>query len=138
MILTLEPFSRVYIAGPITHMQDGNRAAFEDMERKIVEVGCVALNPHKFGFGELDTHETCMRGCLWRLTSQAKPVSLLVALAGWQHSKGATFEVATARVVGIAVVSVDDSTEIMSTFLGLRRRSPSAEEPAEAGCGWLL
>lgn len=111
---------KVYIAGPINGMPNGNREAFAQRAKELIALGHEPLNPWDIG-PEHETNVGCcggsvdhsediphQYGCYLRadiitFLQQCDGISLL---EGWQQSKGATVEEHVARAVGLKVIEV--------------------------------
>jgi hypothetical protein len=97
------PPKTVYIAGPITGLENNNHQAFKDVQEKLLQLNVNCINPHDL-FDGLDTsaftHDDFMRVCISALSFCDK----VVTLPGWENSKGATMEVQIARIMGKEVV----------------------------------
>jgi hypothetical protein len=101
---------RVYISGPISGRKNGNREAFEEVAKRLRELGCDPVNPHRinpdhFGrecVGE-DIGEAQHRyGCYLRADiRELVDCDAYVVLEGWNGSKGSQAEVAVAQVIGL-------------------------------------
>lgn len=90
---------KIYIAGPITGMDDGNRAAFDTAERVLREAGYETVNPHSIKLPlDVDWH-VAMRKCIGFLV-RCDGVALI---DGWDNSEGARIEKWIAEQVRIPV-----------------------------------
>ncbi len=89
----------IYISGPMTGIEDLNRAAFERAEKKIQEMGHIALNPHRFP--ELETYEDYLLLDIEMIAMAADAVALL---PGWEKSHGAKKELAAAISLGLEIL----------------------------------
>lgn len=107
--------ARVFLSGPMTGIEDWNRAAFADAARRCLEMGALEVfdpaadaprgpDPH--------SHEHWMRRTLSELTRWTNGTRsednepywrTLVLLEGWGRSEGARIERAVALACGIAV-----------------------------------
>ena len=65
----------IYISGPMSGIEDLNRSAFESAEKKIQEMGHIALNPHRFP--QLETYEECIQMDLEVIAMSAEAIALL-------------------------------------------------------------
>lgn len=104
---------RVYIAGPIAGIQDGNRAAFADRAEMLRAVGHVPVNPWDISpdhtepgpcLGRpLDNPEEQHRyGCCLREDIKVLMYcDAFTTLPGWARSVGAQTEVHVARSIGL-------------------------------------
>lgn len=111
--------ARLYISGPVTGIEHGNRGAFEDARGKLFLAGYEAMIPHDLVYPE-DTHETAMLLCVNELTERearrasSPPVPFydgLALLPGWEQSEGARLEKAVAEACGIPCKTVDEWIE---------------------------
>jgi Domain of unknown function (DUF4406) len=107
---------RVYIAGPIAGMPDGNKEAFLLRVKQLTDAGHEPLNPWDIGaehegyecIGEPVEHSTdhlygCyLRGDIMRMMF-CDGISLL---DGWENSKGAVTEEHVARSIGLKLVTI--------------------------------
>ena len=98
---------RIYIAGPMTGIEDLNRAAFEKAESDLWEqaVGPVIIdNPHKlakrFGWSE-STELQIIAGVLLVALTYCDAIYML---RGWENSKGARAEHAVAVWLGLEII----------------------------------
>lgn len=97
---------RIYIAGPMTGVPEFNWQAFEEAEQRLAAAGWTPVNPHRLHFtskaellqrhDEL-THSEYMRADVAALAR----CDGVLALDGWDKSKGATMELKLALELGI-------------------------------------
>lgn len=95
---------RVYIAGPITGMENNNRVAFAAAKERLNESGYDAVNPQE---NEDETrpgwtYESIMKDDILKLME----CQYIYLLPGWDKSKGATLEKHVADVLGIRQVKM--------------------------------
>jgi hypothetical protein len=89
---------RIYIAGPISGIDDDNRRAFARAEDFLLQAGHEPINPHKV-CEPTDDYDTCMKKDLKALgTCQG-----IYLLLGWEDSPGALVELEKARELGLEV-----------------------------------
>lgn len=89
---------RIYIAGPISGIEDDNRRAFSRAEDFLLQASHTPINPHKV-CEPTDDYDTCMRKDLQALaTCQG-----IYLLQGWEQSPGALIELERARDLGLEV-----------------------------------
>ena len=88
---------KVYIAGPMSGIDNDNRDAFNQVARELQRKGFIVLNPATLPAG-LEQHEY-MDICLAML----RTVDVIYLLPGWQHSAGATTEYHYAYKIGLKV-----------------------------------
>ena len=113
---------RVYLSGPMTGLPDWNRAAFDDAEKRLRELGAQEpYNPANFidRFESL-SHAVCMYRSLVELvdeewsTEPGYPTpwyDVLVSLPGWEKSAGARLEREVAVACGIEVCELAEVVE---------------------------
>lgn len=89
----------IYISGPMTGIENLNREAFERAEKKIQEMGHIALNPHRFP--ELESYEDYLLLDLEMIAMAADAIALL---PGWENSPGAKKELAAAISLGLEIL----------------------------------
>ena len=110
---------KVYIAGPINGIPNGNREAFALRAKELVALGYEPLNPWDIGpehgnvvccggpvddDGGLNHQYGCyLRADIITFLQQCDAISLL---DGWRRSKGATVEESVARAVGLKFIEV--------------------------------
>lgn len=88
---------RVYISGPMTGYKDSNEAAFAEASETLQFLGYSVCNPVETSevLGEL-THAQYLRFDFERVLE----ADFLVALDGWEQSKGALAELLVATRIG--------------------------------------
>ena len=84
----------IYIAGPMTGVEDLNRPAFMAREKELKAQGHIVLNPHSLPVGM--EYEQYMKICL----SMVDVCEVIALLPGYQNSPGARREVARAKGLG--------------------------------------
>lgn len=119
---------KIYLAGPMRGIKDFNFPAFHDATRRLREKGHEVFNAAEYeenifgvGFNKSETgdlrdiahldwdfRKAFFKDCEYiTLTADA-----VVVLPDWQKSKGATAEVAIARVIGLPVLDFHTLTPI--------------------------
>lgn len=88
MSVESEPCARVYVAGPVTGMRDGNRPAFEEAARALRASGCRARIPHD-DVAPDTPWTSAMKITLMAILAQADGLAML---EGWERSWGARLE----------------------------------------------
>ena len=102
------PRLRVYIAGPISGIDDDNRPAFEEARRHVESIACFrAIVPHDLYRPTAEERQCpaliwcrAMCACLPHL----ERAQYVYMLDGWERSRGARRELARAREMGKVVV----------------------------------
>lgn len=104
---------RVYLAGPMRGIPESNYPLFKTVAQRLREDGHIVFSPvdwdtENHGPGGCHSESFDLRKALaadleW-ICLEAEAVALL---PGWQNSKGATAERATAIALGLAVFEVD-------------------------------
>lgn len=111
--------TKLYIAGPMRGKPEFNFPAFFAAERDLENAGYETVNPARrdvdggFDYKGMTGNENIseqgfsLRDALaWDLDQIAKECDGVALLDGWQNSKGARAEVATARALGLPVYKV--------------------------------
>jgi hypothetical protein len=105
---------RVYISGPIKGMPDGNKEAFAQRAKELVEKGHEPVNPWDINgdhsgdcIGEPVEHDTVHRyGCFLRNDiRELMYCDAITLLPGWQRSTGATTELQVATAIGLVLIA---------------------------------
>jgi len=91
----------VYIAGPITGKENGNKAAFFSAEQALKNAGYTVLNPCCLpaGLSEFQYMDICL--------SMLRSANYIYLLDGWQTSSGAIAEHALAKKLGLLDITGD-------------------------------
>lgn len=89
----------VYIAGPITGKENGNKAVFFSAEYALKKEGYIVLNPCRLpgGLSEFQYMDICL--------AMLRSANYIYLLEGWQTSAGATAEHALAKKLGLWVIT---------------------------------
>ena len=93
----------LYISGPMAGYPNLNRAAFREAESRLKRAGFPTLNPLDNGLGAGLSWDAYLRADL-KMVCDAGAVALL---PGWEASRGARLEVATAHALGMTSLPVD-------------------------------
>ena len=105
--------TRIYIAGPIAGIPDGNREAFALVAQNLKEAGYEPVNPWDIPpvhegecIGRTVEHEPNHRyGCLLRSDIEAlMHCDAIFLMEGWEQSVGAQTEEHVARSLGLAIL----------------------------------
>ena len=97
---------RIYIAGPMTGIEDLNRAEFEKAEGVLHGRKCfeTVWNPSQiavyYGWNE-KTNLCTIASTLLQVLTRCTHIYML---RGWQDSKGATAEHAVAKWIGLEII----------------------------------
>ena len=98
---------RVYIAGPMTGIEDFNYPAFNAAASRLLAAGYEPLNPvDSEKHNDTDTHQTWD----WYLRHAIRMVTHadgLAMLPGWSKSKGANLEHHVAMALGLDIRDLD-------------------------------
>ena len=104
---------KVYIAGPVSMIQDYNRPAFEKAKSELIALGYDAISPSDVA-DELDKGEHVahkwidyMRECIKRLVDCDR----IYLLDNWHASRGAKIEWNLARDLGIEPLYLEGDYE---------------------------
>ncbi|MEC4272938.1 DUF4406 domain-containing protein [Adlercreutzia sp. R25] len=100
--------ARLYISGPVTGIENDNRAAFEEAKRRLSAKHPEVNIPHHF-IASGTPYPKAMRISLSRVTSGVYYGVAL--LAGWENSNGALLEKQVAEACGIPCKTVDEWLE---------------------------
>lgn len=121
-LATLEEEVRcsLYVAGPMTGRPYLNFPAFDDAAAVLRERGYPVLSPAEMDApgvrelvmqnhtgAEMDIPGHSWEECLARDIQVVTRVDAIAALPGWEHSKGATFEIAVALRLGKTVYAYE-------------------------------
>ena len=107
----------VYVSGPITDHPHGNKEAFMAAAEKVRELGLHVINPSELDEAEqVLTEELCKiasGGAEWaklliRDILHVTAADAIVAIQGWQTSRGAKLEILIASSLNKPVYYVDD------------------------------
>lgn len=100
---------RIYLSGPMTGIEDYNRAAFDRAASDLIGAGAVQVyNPAVYindYSARMYGHEECMRPAFWELAHKPWDLTydLLISLPEWQDSAGARLEREVATAIGMEV-----------------------------------
>ena len=107
---------KIYLSGPMTGIEDYNRAAFDGAELDLLGAGAdsvYAPAEHIDEYAQL-SHELCMALSLRELIAERpwgkiEPYyDMLVSLPGWQDSAGARLEREVATAIGMEVHDIGE------------------------------
>ena len=100
ILLQEERDHRIYIAGPMTGIEDYNFPAFNRAARMLRESGWVVENPADHGVVEGASWSDYLAYDLTRLGA----CGAVYLLRGWQNSKGARLEYLIAKELGMVII----------------------------------
>jgi hypothetical protein len=90
---------RIYIAGPMTGIQELNFPAFHAEAARLRAAGHEAVNPAEINPDQGAEWHTCMRGDIAQLVT----CDAIHMLPGWETSRGATLEHHIATALGLTI-----------------------------------
>lgn len=107
-----------YISGPMTGMPERNFPLFDSVAEELRDWGHGVINPASNFKGTEVSWEDYMRLSLEQLTCATH----VIFLPGWQNSRGARLEYATARVLGLQLrtygpATLDEPVEAVASDL---------------------
>lgn len=102
--------NNIYISGPMRGIEDFNYPKFNRIANELTELGCNVFNPANNPV--MDTPEQYMDVDLALL----RAAEIVYLLKGWEHSKGATVEVAYAIYLEYAFILEDGATDPVVIF----------------------
>lgn len=91
---------KVYISGPMTGIEDLNRADFTWAAKMVQVFGMQPVNPHDVCDPSWDWHQ-CMRADIKALCD----CDAILLLPGWEKSNGAQLELHIAHRLGLRVIT---------------------------------
>lgn len=102
-IMAHNPYGLIYISGPMTGKKDFNRQAFADCKSELESLYHFAyvISPPELD-GETEGQLSYIE-CLRRDVKYVVDAVALVAMEGWQHSRGAALETSLAATLEIPV-----------------------------------
>ena len=109
-----------YLSGPMTGKPNYNYEAFHEAAELVRQQGYEVINPAEAFHGDQSLpYATYMRHDIESLLK----VDFVVVLPGWEHSRGALFEVLIAAALGLPVNPIDDLALVFP--VGLHREGSS-------------
>lgn len=110
-VLNNPKYKTVYISGPITGIENGNKQAFSNYEEKLKIQGFNVINPHNLHTEEEEKTFTWVQF----MKSDIKALmdcDFVAVLNGWANSKGANVEVMLARTLNMPIVDAETLNEL--------------------------
>lgn len=104
VLLAKDRQARVYIAGPMTGLDDFNFPAFNAKEAELRAIGFEVENPTAHGLVEGATWADYMAYDLGRLAL----CNTIFLLPGWSKSKGASIERNLAEALGMTILGAEE------------------------------
>jgi hypothetical protein len=99
--------TRIYIAGPMTGIEDLNFPAFNAAAERLRAAGHEVINPAEINPDKTMSWEQCMRRDIPELCT----CDAIAMLPGWGSSKGATLEHLIAVKLGLDVIHLHTAQE---------------------------
>lgn len=109
-----DPKPKAYIAGPMRSIgpPNYNAEAFVDAQHALESLGYAVFNPSLIEANEF-TLESNRRAMAAELSWICRYADLVIVLPGWEVSLGCAAEMATARSIGIPVITYAEATEAL-------------------------
>jgi nucleoside 2-deoxyribosyltransferase len=105
---------KVYISGPITGKENGNRAAFKAAADALIEKGLTPINPHDVG-DEIQGSPSWLDFMKVDIKAMLDADAVFV-LPGWRESRGAMVEVRLSEMLGFPLFDqFDDLVQFCET-----------------------
>lgn len=135
--------TKIYIAGPMSHIEDNNRAAFLEAETRLRLAGYETVNPVRFateeqfavanGMGAAfrDTLEYAQ--LIERCVREVATCGATLMLPGWEDSRGAVAEWERATMLGLDVYYDIDALCPAIKWIGEPACEPTKSYPGDAG-----
>jgi hypothetical protein len=115
LIKKTDRHNKVYIAGPMTGIQDYNKLAFVGASKTLQDDGYVVYNPQNTADGQMDLpYEFYLQEAVKMLVE----CDYIYLLPGWENSKGATLEAFVAFTLGLNFLT---KTALSQIIIGLNQ-----------------
>ena len=106
----------IYVAGPMSHYPDYNRAAFERACQQLRAHGFEVLSPHENGQPGPEVDPESVWAYYMKLDlHMVADANLVAVLDGWECSRGAKIEVQIAHFMHIPVLPLGVILQIAAT-----------------------
>lgn len=102
-MVDLPPATRVYLAGPMSGIEQLNFPVFHHVTGKLRAMGFDVINPAEINIDPAAGWAACMRADIPQLLT----CDAIALLPGWHDSRGATLEHHIAAQLGMAVAHID-------------------------------
>jgi deoxyuridine 5'-triphosphate nucleotidohydrolase len=134
---------RFYISGPMSHIEDNNRAAFAEAESRLIAAGHQAFNPCSLAdeeqfavansmgaaFRQTREYALLMETCIQKVAT----CDAMVMLPGWEDSRGAVAERERALMLGLDIYYSLDELCPSIKWIGDSRCCPTKHYSGDAG-----
>lgn len=115
----------IYLAGPMTGIEDFNYPAFHSAAAKLRARGYPVINPAEAFGGATDlSFDTYMR---YDLTCLLRDCDTIVVLEGWEKSPGAVLEVSVASALGYGILKLVEGQDVYADGVTLESVFPVHE-----------
>lgn len=112
---------KIYIAGPMTGLEDKNYPAFQSAKERCIALGHDAISPHDaFGGDSTRPYTDYIR----EDTKMLLECEAIALLPGWEKSRGARYELLLAQMLGLVVLESLTFTVIPSWVLVVEMETP--------------
>lgn len=105
---------RVYLAGPMTGIEDYNFPAFHEAAKRLRDIGYEVSNPAENFEGDQSLPWDVY---LRRAIEQVVTVDGVAVLPGWSRSKGARLEVHVADALGMPILDAETLAPVSRDIL---------------------
>ena len=126
---------KIYIAGPMTGIEDLNKIDFYQIEAKLIKNGWETINPHKLGDLGLNPEDPYYFPRIMRRDfEKLENCNAIYMMDGWEFSPGASCEHAYAKVQNLDIYyevpdfKEDDGGNGRSSRSGRRRDREDIKE----------
>lgn len=102
-MIDLAPTTRVYLAGPMTGIEQLNFPVFHGVAGKLRALGYDVINPAEINVDPNTGWQACMRADIPQLLT----CDAIALLPGWRASRGATLEHHIATELGMAIAHIN-------------------------------
>lgn len=96
---------RIYVAGPMSGVENGNRMAFNETSQQLRSVGWDVINPCEIYLQSPEIPDNAHRAHCLRDIASICLCDAIFTLPNWEKSIGASAEVACAKWLRIPILS---------------------------------